>query len=103
VSPGGVPNTRRQYAKAADQWAQGVAGQPKELGSALEQTKVEKPCQTLKDSDRALVPELQGGLPIGREALRPSEIHHSPNKSTPSYYSKNESFASGISKMWCVF
>jgi hypothetical protein len=47
--------------------------------------------------------ELRGGLPIGREALRHSEPHHSLNKATPSYYTKNESFASGISKMWCVF
>jgi hypothetical protein len=38
----------------------------------------------------------------GREALRPSEPCHSPNKATPSYYTKNGSFASGISKMWWV-
>jgi hypothetical protein len=47
--------------------------------------------------------ELQGGLPTGREALRPSEPHHSPDKATPSYYTKNENFASGISKMWSSF
>jgi hypothetical protein len=29
--PGGVPNMRRQCAKAADQWAQGVAGRPNPL------------------------------------------------------------------------
>jgi hypothetical protein len=39
---------------------------------------------------------------MGREALRPSEPCHSPDKATPSYYTKNESFAGGISKMWCV-
>jgi hypothetical protein len=38
----------------------------------------------------------------GREALRPLEPRHSPNKATPIYYTKNESFASGIFKMWCV-
>jgi hypothetical protein len=54
------------------------------------------------DSDRASVLELRGGLPIGQEALWPSEPHHSPDKARPSYYTKNESFASGISKMWCV-
>jgi hypothetical protein len=27
---------------------------------------------------------------------------YSPDKATPSYYTKNESFASGISKVWCV-
>jgi hypothetical protein len=27
---------------------------------------------------------------------------HSPDKAMPSYYTKNESFASGISKLWCV-
>jgi hypothetical protein len=32
------------------------------------------------------------------EALRPSEPRHSPDMATPSYYTKNESFASGISK-----
>jgi hypothetical protein len=47
--------------------------------------------------------ELRGGLQTGRQALWPSEPRHSPNKATPSYYTKNESFASGISKMWCVF
>jgi hypothetical protein len=46
--------------------------------------------------------ELRGGLPTGQEALWPSEPDHSPDKATPSYYTKNESFASGISKMWCV-
>jgi hypothetical protein len=39
---------------------------------------------------------------IGREALQPLEPHHSPDKATPIYYTKNESFVSGISKMWCV-
>jgi hypothetical protein len=47
------------------------------------------------------VPELRGVL-TGREALRSSEPRHSPDKATPSYYSKNESFASEISKSWCV-
>jgi hypothetical protein len=46
--------------------------------------------------------ELRGGLPIGWEALRTSEPHHSSDKATPSYYIKNESFASEISKIWCV-
>jgi hypothetical protein len=46
--------------------------------------------------------ELGGGLPTGREALQPSEPHHSPDKATPSYYTKNENVASGISKLWCV-
>jgi hypothetical protein len=55
------------------------------------------------DFGRAYALELRGGLLIGREALRPSEPHHSPDKATPSYYTKNESFASGISKMWCVY
>jgi hypothetical protein len=51
------------------------------------------------DSGIASTLELQGGLLIGREALRPSEPHHSPDKAMPSYYTKNESFASGISKI----
>jgi hypothetical protein len=70
--------------------------------SALEQTRAEKSCQTLKDSGRASALELRGGLSIGRETLRPLEPHHSPDKTMPSYYTKNGSFASGISKMWCV-
>jgi hypothetical protein len=36
-------------------------------------------------------------VPIGQETLRPSELCHSPDKATSSYYTKNESFASGIS------
>jgi hypothetical protein len=60
-------------------WKQSDSGR----ASALEQTRAEKPHR--------------GGLPIGREALRPSEPHHSPNKATPSYYTKNETFASEIS------
>jgi hypothetical protein len=43
--------------------------------------------------------ELRGGLPTGQEALRPLEPRHSPDKAMPSYYTKNKSFASGISKM----
>jgi hypothetical protein len=70
---------------------------------ALEQTRVEKLCRTLKDSDRASTLELRGGLLTGREVLWPLEPHHSPDKATPTYYTKNESFANGISKMWCVF
>jgi hypothetical protein len=46
--------------------------------------------------------KLRGGLSTGREALWPSEPHHSPDEATPSCYTKNVSFASGISKMWCV-
>jgi hypothetical protein len=46
--------------------------------------------------------ELRGGLPIDPEALQPSEHHHSPDKAKPSYYTKNKSFASAISKVWCV-
>jgi hypothetical protein len=46
--------------------------------------------------------ELWGGLLTGLEALRPSAPHHPSDKATPSYYTKNESFASEISKMWCV-
>jgi hypothetical protein len=46
--------------------------------------------------------KLQGGLPIGREALQPSEPRHFLDKATSSYYTKNESFINGISKMWCV-
>jgi hypothetical protein len=61
-----------------------------------------KPYQTVKDSDRASAPELRGGLPTEREALRPSEPRHSPDKATPSCYTKNESFPNGISKVWCV-
>jgi hypothetical protein len=38
------------------------------------------------------------GLSTGREALWPSEPRHFPDKATPSYYTKNEIFASGISK-----
>jgi hypothetical protein len=38
----------------------------------------------------------------GWEALQPSEPRHSLDKATPSYYTKNGSFASRISKMWCV-
>jgi hypothetical protein len=40
---------------------------------------------------------------MGWEALGPSEPRHSPDKATLSYYTKNESFASGISKIWCMF
>jgi hypothetical protein len=39
---------------------------------------------------------------MGQQALWPSEPRHSPDKAMPIYYTKNESFASGISKMWCV-
>jgi hypothetical protein len=39
---------------------------------------------------------------MDREALRPSEPRHSPDMAMPSYYTKNETFASGISNMWCV-
>jgi hypothetical protein len=70
--------------------------------SALEQTRAEKPYRTPKDSSRASAFELRGGFLKGREALQPSEPRHSPDKATPSYYTKNRSFASGISKMWCV-
>jgi hypothetical protein len=35
----------------------------------------------------------------GQEALRPSEPCHSLDNATPSYYTKNGSFACGISKM----
>jgi hypothetical protein len=66
--------------------------------SALKQTRSEKPCRTPKDSNRASVLELRGGLLIGWEALWPSGSLHSPDKAMPSYYTKNESFASGISK-----
>jgi hypothetical protein len=70
--------------------------------SALEQTRAERSYRTPKDSGRAFALELRGGIPIGQEALQPSESRHSPNKAMPSYYTKKESFASGISKMWCV-
>jgi hypothetical protein len=70
--------------------------------SVLEQTRAEKPYQTLKDSDRASTLDLRGGLLIGREALRPSDPRHSPEKAMPSYYTKNESFASAISNVCCV-
>jgi hypothetical protein len=70
--------------------------------STLEQIRVEKLCRSPKDSGRAFTLELRGGLPIGREALRHSEPHHSSDEVTPNYYTKNESFISGISKMWCV-
>jgi hypothetical protein len=46
--------------------------------------------------------ELRGGLPTGCEALWPSKPRHSHDKDTPSYYTKNEILASGISKVWCV-
>jgi hypothetical protein len=52
------------------------------------------------DFGTAFALELQGGLLIGREALWPSEPHHSPDKARPCYYTKNDSFATGISKMW---
>jgi hypothetical protein len=58
--------------------------------------------QTRMDSGRASALELRGGLPTGQEALWPSEPRHSPDEATPSYYTKNDSFASGISKMWRV-
>jgi hypothetical protein len=61
-----------------------------------------KPIGPQKIPTELLRPSYEGGLPIGREALRPSEPHHSPDKATPRYYSKNESFTSGISKIWCV-
>jgi hypothetical protein len=57
-------------------------------------TRAEKLCQTPKDSDRAFALELEGGLPLGCEAIRLSEPRHSPDKATPRYYTKNESFAS---------
>jgi hypothetical protein len=46
--------------------------------------------------------ELRGGLLTGREVLWPSDPRHSPDKATPSYYTKKESLTRGISKMWCV-
>jgi hypothetical protein len=46
----------------------------------LEQTRAEKPCQTLKNSNRDSVLKLRGGLPIGQEALWPSEPRLSPDK-----------------------
>jgi hypothetical protein len=46
--------------------------------------------------------ELRGGILIGQEALQLSEPCHSPDKATPTYYTKNVSFASGIYKMCCV-
>jgi hypothetical protein len=70
--------------------------------SAVEQTRAEKSYRTLKDFSKASTLDLQGGLLTGQEALWPSEPHHSPDKATPSYYTNKESFASGISKMWCV-
>jgi hypothetical protein len=70
--------------------------------SALEQTRTKKSCQTPKDFDRASALEQQGGLLTGREALWPLEPRHSLDKATPSYYTRNGSFASGISKMSCV-
>jgi hypothetical protein len=66
------------------------------------QTRANKLCQTPKDSSRASALELRGGLLIGREVLLLSEPRHSPNKAMPCYYTKIESFASGISKVWCV-
>jgi hypothetical protein len=57
------------------------------------------PIRPPKDSGISSVLELQGGLPTGQEALRPSEPQHSPDKATPSYYTKNGSFSSGISKI----
>jgi hypothetical protein len=74
----------------------------RERASALEQTRDEKLCQTPKDSGRDSVLKLRGVLPTGREALRSSEPRHSHDKAMPSYYTKNESFVSGIFKMWCV-
>jgi hypothetical protein len=74
-----------------------------ELLQTLKQTRAEKPYRTPKDSDRASTPELRGELLIGWEALRPSEPRHSPDKAMPSYYTKNESFAIGISKVAYVF
>jgi hypothetical protein len=69
------------------------------IACALKQTRAEKFYRTPKDSDRASTFELRGGLPIGREVLRPSDPHHSPDNAMPSYYTKDESFASGISKV----
>jgi hypothetical protein len=70
---------------------------------ALDRLELRKLHRTQMDSSRASSLELQGGLLTSREALWPSELHHSPDKAMPSYYTKNNSFASGISKMWCVF
>jgi hypothetical protein len=81
----------------SEAWKQRDPNMDSDRASALEQTRVKKPCRTPKDSDRAYALELRGGLPTGWEALRPSEPHHSPGKAMPSYYTKNESFASGIS------
>jgi hypothetical protein len=69
------------------------------IASTLEKIRTEKPYWTPKDSDRAFMLELRGGLPTGPEALRPTEPRHSSNKATPSYHTKNESFASGICKV----
>jgi hypothetical protein len=69
----------------------------------LEQTRAENPCRTPKDSGRASALELCGGLLTGQENIWPLEPHHSLEKATASYYTKNGSSASGISKMWCVF
>jgi hypothetical protein len=72
------------------------------VASALEQTRTEKPYRTPMNSGRASTLELRGGLWTGREALRSSEPHHFNDKATPRYYTKIGSFASGISKMWCM-
>jgi hypothetical protein len=57
---------------------------------------------SLLESIVAELPHLSKLEPIGQEALWPSEPHHSPDKAMPSYYTKNEGFASGISKWWCL-
>jgi hypothetical protein len=65
-------------------------------------TRARRTLSTRMDYSKASTLEQQGGLLTGHEALWPSEPRHSPNNATPSYYTENESFASGISKMWCV-
>jgi hypothetical protein len=100
----GIVYTTRQYPNTCEGLEQRLYRNPYDFdrASVLEQTRDEKFCQTPKDSGRAFTLGLQGGLPTGREALRPSEPQHSPDKVTPSYYTKNGSVATGISKMWCV-
>jgi hypothetical protein len=49
------------------------------------------------------MPELRGRLLTGREAFRPSEPRHSPDKAMPSYYIKNEICKWNFQCVVCVF
>jgi hypothetical protein len=88
-----------QYTRGTRESALYQNSQSSGRAPALDRLELGKLRQTRTDFGRASVFELRGGLPTGWEALQQSEPRHSLEKATPSYYTKNESFASGIMKM----